>query len=120
MDIKLCIIAIGLTSCVIASAQVTKPKVEPKAKIKPAPELKWLDPAEEREKKRVKEVADLKADLASAWTTLVVAHRLGTVKKCDKIAVVDDGGIQELGDHATLLAKKGLYFELWSKQGGDS
>ena len=51
-------------------------------------------------------------------TTLVVAHRLGTVKNCDTIAVLDDGGVKELGDHATLLAKRGLYYELWMKQGG--
>ena len=52
-------------------------------------------------------------------TTLVVAHRLGTVKNCDTIAVLDDGGVKELGDHATLLAKRGLYYELWMKQGGN-
>jgi ABC-type multidrug transport system fused ATPase/permease subunit len=53
-------------------------------------------------------------------TTLVVAHRLGTVKKCDQIAVLEDGGVKELGNHETLLEKKGLYHELWTKQGGDS
>jgi ABC-type multidrug transport system fused ATPase/permease subunit len=50
-------------------------------------------------------------------TTLVVAHRLGTIKRCDKIAVLGHGGVEELGSHAGLLAKKGLYFDLWQKQG---
>jgi ABC-type multidrug transport system ATPase subunit len=39
------------------------------------------------------------------------------VKKCDKIAVLGHGGVAELGSHAELLAKKGLYYELWQKQG---
>lgn len=51
-------------------------------------------------------------------TTLVVAHRLGTVKNCDQIAVLSEGGVKELGDHTALLEKKGLYHELWTKQGG--
>ena len=52
-------------------------------------------------------------------TTLVVAHRLTTVKNCGKIAVLDGGGVKELGSHTELLSKKGLYAELWMKQGGD-
>lgn len=50
-------------------------------------------------------------------TTLVVAHRLTTVKKCDKIAVLDRGGVKELGSHSELLDQKGLYRDLWMKQG---
>ena len=50
-------------------------------------------------------------------TTLVVAHRLETVKKCDKIVVLDRGGVKEQGSHAELLKQKGLYHTLWSKQG---
>ena len=51
-------------------------------------------------------------------TTLVVAHRLTTVKNCDQICVLDGGGVKELGSHSELLDKKGLYSELWTKQGG--
>lgn len=51
-------------------------------------------------------------------TTLVVAHRLETVKKCDKIVVLDRGGVKEQGSHAELLNLKGLYHSLWTKQGG--
>ncbi|GEP46135.1 hypothetical protein [Brevifollis gellanilyticus] len=70
MRTKLCITTLSLTSYVTAVAQVPEPKAEPKPATS---ELKWLDPAAEREKRRVKEVADLQADLASTWTTLVVA-----------------------------------------------
>ena len=52
-------------------------------------------------------------------TTIVVAHRLMTIKNCNKIAVLDGGGVKELGPHSSLLEQKGLYHELWMKQGGD-
>lgn len=42
-----------------------------------------------------------------------------TVKGCDKIAVLGQGGVEELGSHSELLAKKGLYHELWQKQGAN-
>jgi len=51
-------------------------------------------------------------------TTLVVAHRLVTVKNCDLICVLDGGGVKELGTHDELLQQEGLYHELWMKQGG--
>lgn len=43
-------------------------------------------------------------------TTLTVAHRLTTIRNSDKIAVLNGGGVQELGTHDELLALKGLYF----------
>jgi ABC-type multidrug transport system fused ATPase/permease subunit len=50
-------------------------------------------------------------------TTLVVAHRLVTVKNCDKIAVLGNRGVVELGSRDELVKQKGLYHELWMKQG---
>ena len=47
-------------------------------------------------------------------TTLVVAHRLTTVKNADEIIVITDHGIEERGTHEELLAKGGLYAELWN------
>lgn len=42
-------------------------------------------------------------------TTVTVAHRLTTISNSDKIAVLDSGGVQELGTHKDLLAMNGLY-----------
>jgi ATP-binding cassette subfamily B protein len=40
-----------------------------------------------------------------------------TVRECDRIAVLGDGRVKELGSHDSLLQEKGLYYELWMKQG---
>ncbi|MCB9800912.1 MAG: ABC transporter ATP-binding protein [Pseudomonadales bacterium] len=49
-------------------------------------------------------------------TTLIIAHRLSTVKKADRIVVIDDGKIVEQGPHTRLLQKKGRYKKLWDLQ----
>lgn len=49
-------------------------------------------------------------------TTLLVSHRISTIKNADKIIVLDDGKIVEAGNHDSLLAKKGHYQELYEKQ----
>lgn len=49
-------------------------------------------------------------------TTLVIAHRLSTVQKADKIAVIDGGKVIEIGSHEELLAKGGYYTRLYSAQ----
>lgn len=46
-------------------------------------------------------------------TTLVIAHRLTTIKHCDAIAVISDGAVRELGKHDELLAQDGIYASLW-------
>jgi ATP-binding cassette subfamily B protein len=51
-------------------------------------------------------------------TTLVIAHRLATVKKAGRILVIDKGRIVEEGTHDTLLAKGGLYARLAAMQFG--
>lgn len=49
---------------------------------------------------------------------LIVAHRLSTVRNCDKIIVLDQGEIVESGTHDELLARQGRYYELWNMQQG--
>ena len=49
-------------------------------------------------------------------TTLMIAHRLSTVRNADLILVVKNGKIVEQGTHAALLAKKGYYHELYTRQ----
>jgi ATP-binding cassette subfamily B protein len=52
----------------------------------------------------------------SGRTSLVIAHRLSTVRGADQILVVDDGRIVERGRHAELLARRGLYADLYETQ----
>jgi subfamily B ATP-binding cassette protein MsbA len=56
------------------------------------------------------------AELASGRTTLVIAHRLSTVEQADCIAVLDDGAVVEVGTHSELLARGGLYAQLYRLQ----
>ena len=49
-------------------------------------------------------------------TSFVVAHRLSTIKDCTTIMYVNDGQIMERGNHEALMAKKGLYYELYTSQ----
>ncbi|HEY7798796.1 MAG TPA: ATP-binding cassette domain-containing protein, partial [Hyphomonadaceae bacterium] len=49
-------------------------------------------------------------------TTLMVAHRLSTVAGADEIIVLNEGRIAERGTHTQLLARSGLYADLWSRQ----
>lgn len=55
-------------------------------------------------------------ELCKGRTTLVVAHRLSTIKRADEIAVISQGKIAEQGSHDQLLAKDGIYAELYRLQ----
>lgn len=60
-------------------------------------------------------------DLAEGRTCIVVAHRLSTAARCDKIVVLDKGRIVESGTHAELVGRLGgAYAELWRKQSDQS
>jgi subfamily B ATP-binding cassette protein MsbA len=58
------------------------------------------------------------AYLMRGRTTFVIAHRLSTIRRADQILVVEAGRIVERGTHATLLAREGRYYELYTRQHG--
>ena len=62
---------------------------------------------------RIQEALD---HLSSGRTTLVVAHRLSTIRNADRIAVLTTNGVEESGSHAELLALGGIYAKLWRLQ----
>jgi ATP-binding cassette subfamily C protein CydCD len=62
------------------------------------------------------QVRDALARLMRNRTTIVIAHRLSTVRDADLIAVLDAGRVVETGTHATLLARGGLYAHLIGSQ----
>ena len=49
-------------------------------------------------------------------TSIMIAHRISTIKNADKILVMDRGRIIEQGTHENLIEKRGTYFELYEKQ----
>ena len=49
-------------------------------------------------------------------TTIIVSHRVSTVRNADQILVLDDGTIVERGTHDQLVARNGVYAELYRKQ----
>ena len=49
-------------------------------------------------------------------TSLIIAHRLSTVQRADKIIVMHKGQVREMGTHQELLAQRGIYFKLYQLQ----
>jgi ABC-type multidrug transport system fused ATPase/permease subunit len=56
------------------------------------------------------------SELMKGRTTFVIAHRLSTIRQANQILVVENGRIQEQGNHEELITKKGRYFELYTYQ----
>ncbi len=55
-------------------------------------------------------------NLSKQKTIITIAHRLSTIKNCDKIIVMDKGFVKEIGTHAELIAKEGIYYQLCKLQ----
>jgi len=54
--------------------------------------------------------------IAAGRTTIMIAHRLSTVKDCDFIIAMDKGRIREVGSHKDLMQQKGYYYHLYASQ----
>lgn len=55
-------------------------------------------------------------DMATGRTLIMIAHRLSTVRRCDRIIVLEQGKVVEVGNHEELLSRKGYYYNLYSQQ----
>jgi ATP-binding cassette subfamily B protein len=49
-------------------------------------------------------------------TTIIISHRLSSVKHCDEIIVLGEGEVEERGTHDELMDKGGYYYDLFQKQ----
>ena len=61
-------------------------------------------------------VRDALGRMVEGRTSLIIAHRLSTVQRADKIIVMHKGQVREMGTHQELLAKRGIYFKLYQLQ----
>ncbi len=66
--------------------------------------------------KTEEEILNNLGEVMTGRTSLLIAHRISTIKNADKIVVLDDGKIIEQGTHDALIELKGRYFELYEKQ----
>jgi ABC-type transport system involved in Fe-S cluster assembly fused permease/ATPase subunit len=55
-------------------------------------------------------------ELAAGRTSVFVAHRLSTVQECDRIYVLSEGEVEEEGGHGELMARRGMYYDMWNAQ----
>ncbi len=60
------------------------------------------------------------AEITKGRTTIIVAHRLSTLRRADEILVLDKGRVREMGRHEDLVARKTLYGALWRVQQGEA
>lgn len=63
-------------------------------------------------------ILDTLYEMMQGRSLIAIAHRLSTIAQMDRIVVMDEGRIIEDGTHEDLLAKGGLYAQLWSRQSG--
>ncbi len=87
-----------------------------RAMLRDAPILLLDEPTSALDAESEAVIKQALSKLARGRTTLVIAHRLATIREADIIVVLDQGQIAETGSHAELLAKDGIYAELFRLQ----
>lgn len=87
-----------------------------RALLKEAPLLLLDEATSALDSESEAEVQKALDELMKDKTVVVVAHRLSTIQRADRIAVLEHGRLVELGSHAELLAKNGVYTRLWTLQ----
>src|SRR3712207_4273579 len=89
-----------------------------RAFLKDAPVLILDEPTSAIDSKTEAVILDALDRLAEGRTTFTIAHRLSTVRRADLILVMSEGHIAEQGSHDELLARGGLYRQMWDVQMG--
>ncbi len=89
-----------------------------RAILKDAPILVLDEATSALDSRSEKYIQDALWKLMKGRTALVIAHRLSTVQRMDKIIVMDKGKIVQTGSHDQLLKEKGIYADLWAHQSG--
>ena len=89
-----------------------------RAMLKDAPILVLDEATSALDSESEKLIQDALWKLMEGKTAIVIAHRLSTVQRMDRIVVLDEGKLVEQGSHKELIAQKGVYASLWSHQSG--
>jgi len=90
-----------------------------RAFLRDAPILILDEPTSSIDSRTEGVILDALDRLMEGRTTIVIAHRLSTVRAVDEVLVMRDGRLVEAGDHDELLSRRGLYHELWIAQAGE-
>ncbi len=106
---------VGSTGYLLSQGQRQRISIA-RAILKNAPILLLDEATSSLDTESENQIQEALDNLSQGKTTLIVAHRLSTIKNSDKIIVLDAGTISESGTHSELMNKKGVYHTLIKKQ----